>query len=34
LSNEILIGNFGSGAINAYDLRGKYRGTVTDKRGR
>jgi uncharacterized protein (TIGR03118 family) len=34
LSNEILIGNFGSGAINAYDLSGNYRGSVTDKFGR
>jgi uncharacterized protein (TIGR03118 family) len=34
LSKEILIGNFGSGAINAYDLSGNYRGSVTDKFGR
>jgi uncharacterized protein (TIGR03118 family) len=33
-ANDILIGNFGSGAINAYDLTGKYRGPVTDRFGR
>lgn len=34
LSNEVLIGNFGSGTVNAYDLSGNYRGLVADKFGR
>ncbi len=33
-ANDILIGNFGSGAINAYTLNGKYQGPVTDRFGR
>jgi len=34
LSDHILIGNFGSGAVNAYDLTGKFAGPVADKNGR
>jgi uncharacterized protein (TIGR03118 family) len=34
LSDKILIGNFGSGAINAYDLTGKFAAPVADKFGR
>jgi uncharacterized protein (TIGR03118 family) len=34
LSDKILIGNFGSGAVNAYDLTGKFAGPVADKFGR
>jgi uncharacterized protein (TIGR03118 family) len=33
-ANDILIGNFGSGAINAYTPSGKYVGPVTDRFGR
>jgi uncharacterized protein (TIGR03118 family) len=33
-SNDILVGNFGSGAINAYDLNGNFRGQVENPQGR
>lgn len=34
LSNTVLIGNFGSGAINAYDLKGKFQEQLEDRNGR
>ncbi len=34
LSNDILIGNFGSGAINAYDLTGRFRVPLEDANSR
>ena len=34
LADRILIGNFGSGAVNAYDLTGKFVAPVADKAGR
>jgi len=34
LSDKILIGNFGSGAVNAYDTTGKFIAPVADKSGR
>jgi uncharacterized protein (TIGR03118 family) len=33
-SNNILVGNFGSGAIDAYDLNGNFRGQVENPQGR
>jgi uncharacterized protein (TIGR03118 family) len=33
-SNDILVGNFGSGAIDAYDLNGNFRGQVENPQGR
>ncbi len=34
LSNMVLIGNFGDGAINAYGLDGRFRAPVEDQNGR
>jgi uncharacterized protein (TIGR03118 family) len=33
-SGDILIGNFGDGQINAFDSNGKFRGTLSSKRGK
>lgn len=33
-SGDLLVGNFGDGHINAYDLRGNFRGAVRDESGR
>ncbi len=33
-SGDLLVGNFGDGRINAYDLRGHFRGTLRDERRR
>jgi len=32
--NDILVGNFGDGAINAYDVNGNFQGQLKDKNGK